>query len=84
MSVTSQTAQMPSFLDGVEEVVEGEGAAEFKARDGRRYGLFDVHGSPLSVESRTGIGFRVARYPSVLGHMCHFLVQELGDGLECF
>ena len=34
-------------LDGVQEIVKGEGVAELKARDGRRYGLFDVHGSPL-------------------------------------
>ena len=38
---------VPPVLDGVAEVVEGEGVAELKARDGRRYGLFDIHGSPL-------------------------------------
>ena len=42
---------VPSVFDGVAEVVEGEGVAELKARDGRRYGLFDIHGAPLSVES---------------------------------
>ena len=38
---------VPPVLDGVEEIVKGEGIAELKARDGRRYGLFDLHGSPL-------------------------------------
>ena len=72
---------MPSVLDGVAEVVEGEGVAELKARDGRRYGLFGIHGSPLSVGSSDRYRLRLARHPSVLRRWCHFLIQELGDGM---
>ncbi len=42
---------LASGLDRVDEVVEGEGVAELEVRDGRRYGLLDIHGAPLSVES---------------------------------
>ena len=75
---------LTSGLDRVDEIVAGEGAAELEVRDGRRYGLFDIHGSPLSVGSRDRYRHRVARHLSVLGHVAHFLVQELGDGVECF
>ena len=75
---------VPAVLDGVAEVVEGEGVAELKARDCRRYGLFDIHGSPLVCGEQDRWRIRVVRYRSVLGHVCHFLVQELGDGVECF
>ncbi len=48
---------VPPVLDGVAEVVEGEGVAELKARHGRRYGLFDIHGSPLVCGGAgTGVG----------------------------
>ena len=61
---------VPPVLDGVAEVVEGEGAAELKARDGRRYtvcSMFTVR--PLSVGSRTG-GGSVSRGTGQCSGMC--------------
>jgi hypothetical protein len=68
----------------VDEVIEGEGVAELKGCHGRRYGLFDIHGVAPLGGKRYRYRRAVARYLSVLRHWCHFLIQELGDGFECF
>ncbi|GAA1197627.1 hypothetical protein GCM10009585_13690 [Brevibacterium paucivorans] len=57
---------VPLVLDRAEELVEGEGITELKARHGRRYGLFGIHGSPFSVGTSDRHRLRLARHPSAL------------------